>query len=828
MRPELKRLSRRCGAAAAIVVALATALAASGGTAVAGGPASCPSSTEDAYAMSLLALTGPAGADLTITVTAKEGCGPVESIKKVQMKTFGSDGALVQTRNVKDVAAPGGVANLDLGNVPRDRRVEADVLIQTGAPPRTYVLREAATTLLRPDLVVESVTPQQTLAGVPVVVSAVIAERNGDIGATGAVSMSAIPGSFEPVTVPPGGKATVTFAAATFTDPIPIELTVAVGNAAPRETDATNNSRATTLEVTEHQIPTPRTVLFPSLLGYGAQFNGHLYAPVTPWPANLGYGNAEEKVKMLEPQLVRIFYNDNWDGNANGQFTATWQKNYASFVKVTQLAQESGATIEISFQSVANAKSSPGPAMAKFAAVLEDLVKAHGLTNVTWAEVGNEPNSGSVTLDEIKALYQALHDELVARGLHDQVRLMAPGLIELASNADRNHYDWTSWIAANMAGLVDGYAEHVYWVYNDTGRLEYRLRDTAHLLSQLPAEQQKPMYMMEFGIRGLAKCGTKPTFADLYYAADPDCSEIWRTNIAGFQQLWFTIDSAQLGVAGASKWDAFWGRYDNSSATNQLYWMVGPPTEGSPLTPTYWAMSLAFHTTEPGWQIIQVEPWNDSDWSVKTYGVEGHSSNDQPEKELVAYAGSTGELTVLGLDTHGKALNTVSPDASPAYSIGGLPPGTTFNLALWNATGDGTNSLAGTVTTNAAGVARSRCLSRPVSRSRRFPSPEGCIRRDSWRSPGGASPPAPVPRATLGAWRHGQGAGQPEPVRSRLQPGIEHDRPLLSQRPSRGCHQAERRMARPRRGALHRPRLPLRASSRPQRPVPAPVRDRAS
>ena len=32
--------------------------------------------------------------------------------------------------------------------------------------------------------------------------------------------------------------------------------------------------------------------------------------------------------------------------------------------------------------------------MKKFADVLEDLVRNHGLTNVRWAEVGNEPNSG--------------------------------------------------------------------------------------------------------------------------------------------------------------------------------------------------------------------------------------------------------------------------------------------------------------------------------------------------------------------------------------------------------------------------------------------------
>jgi hypothetical protein len=147
--------------------------------------------------------------------------------------------------------------------------------------------------------------------------------------------------------------------------------------------------------------------------------------------------------------------------------------------------------------------------------------------------------------------------------------------------------------------------------------------------------------------------------------------------------------------------------YDRSSPTNQLYWMVGPPTEGSPLTPTYYAMSLLFHVTAPGWQIIGVEPWASNDWAVPAYEVAGGAtSDDTPEKELVGYAGPNGELTVVGLDTRGRALNTASPAAPFPYSIGGLPPNTSFNLAVWNATGDGTNSIAGTVTTNAAGVAR--------------------------------------------------------------------------------------------------------------------------
>jgi hypothetical protein len=697
----------------AVAAVFAATFVGATGTAQADDAGPCPSSTEAPYSMELKALTGPAGADLTVGVAATSGCALPDVLKKIQLKTFAADGSLAATRNLKDVHAPGGVATaIDLGDLPRASRIEADVLVQTGTPSRTYVLRETTQTLLRPDLVVEQITPQQTLVGRPVVISAVIGEQNGDLGATAVVSMSAIPGASEPVVVPAGGHVTVTFAAVTFTAAVPVELTVKVDGAVPFETDVANNARSATLDVTEHELPTPRNVLFPSLLGYGAQFNMHMYAPITPWPAELGYGGVEEKIKTLEPQLVRIFYNEDWDANRDGRHPE-WEANYASFVKAVQLAQAAGATVDISYQSLSPpTRTDPNPAMAKYADVLEELVRKYGLVNVRWAEVGNEPNSpgGLLTLEEYNRLYRALHAQLVGRGLREQIHLMGGGLVENGGGA-RGHYAWMKWIAENMADVVDGYAEHIYWIYNAPGRLEYRLRDTYNLMTkELPAAQQKPQYMMEFGMRGFNSCAGKPTLAlqnQLYYR-DASCTDIWRTNISGFQQLWFNIHSAQLGVAGTSKWDAFWGRYDQSSVNNQLYWMVGPPTEGSPVTPTYHAMSLLFHTTAPGWQIIRVDPWESNDWTAPNYGGAGapSRSDDQPEKELVGYSGPSGELTIVGLDTNGRALNTASPNPPSPYSIGGLPANTPFNLALWNATGDGTNSIAGTITTNAAGVAR--------------------------------------------------------------------------------------------------------------------------
>ena len=120
-------------------------------------------------------------------------------------------------------------------------------------------------------------------------------------------------------------------------------------------------------------------------------------------------------------------------------------------------------------------------------------------------------------------------------------------------------------------------------------------------------------------------------------------------------------------------------------------------------------MSLLFHTTVPGWQIIRVAPWDDERLGVPKYGIDGRREHDQPEKELVGYAGPNGELTLLGLDTNGRSLNGISTDPPAQYSIGGLPPNTNLTLALWNATGDGTNSIAGTVRRTRPGWRASRC-----------------------------------------------------------------------------------------------------------------------
>jgi hypothetical protein len=634
------------------------------------------------YTLEQTALTGPQGADITLEIGTAPGSEPVQVLEKVRLKILAAKGSKKQVWVFKDVPAPGGLATLSLGALERGRQIRSDVLVRPETPRRTYRLGGETTTLLRPDLVVEGVhAPPQTLTTRPIDVSAEIAEVNGDTAATATVTLRSgltVLGTTS-LEVAAGESGSVLFRGVELTDPAATQLSVVVSEASPTETNVMNGSGSLTVDVTEHELVSSN-VLVPSLGGYGAQFNQHVYAAITPTPPG-SLPDMEAKVRALEPQLIRLFYSD----QAETQFP----DRMASFVAAVGLADETGAAINITFQSAAAAKNDPALYMAKFARILDDLVRVHGYTNVRWATVQNEPNTTAVTLEEYEALYRELHTQLVARGLRSQIGLMAGDLVESGAGGDQRV--WFQYMADHMNEIVDAYSVHIYWNYWDIARMEFRLRDVRKIVTEeLPESARKPTFITEFGVRGIRNLPGKPE-APGYWE---DGTQVARTNIAAFQQLWFNLVSAQLGFAGTAKWDAYWGKYD---AGTQSHWLIGPASEGWPLFPAYHAMRLLFQTTDRGWQALRVEPWAEDDWRPDL--------DDHAEKEIAAYAGPNGELTLMGLDTNARGLNGSSTE-SASYSIGGLPPSKTFTLAIWNATANGENAVGGTVTTSPAGVAR--------------------------------------------------------------------------------------------------------------------------
>jgi hypothetical protein len=155
-----------------------------------------------------------------------------------------------------------------------------------------------------------------------------------------------------------------------------------------------------------------------------------------------------------------------------------------------------------------------------------------------------------------------------------------------------------------------------------------------------------------------------------------------RTNVNAFQHAWFDLLAARLGYIGTSKWDSYFGKYDNGT---QAYYMIGNPAEGWPLYPIYNSVRLMTSTVNRDWRTVNV------------------GSMPNVSRLIAAYIGKAGEHTVIGLDTAGAQLNTVSPTVV-SYTIGGLPPSKSFALTIWNETGDGLVGAPKPAATDAAGV----------------------------------------------------------------------------------------------------------------------------
>src|SRR4029078_1907251 len=109
-----------------------------------------------------------------------------------------------------------------------------------------------------------------------------------------------------------------------------------------------------------------------------------------------------------------------------------------------------------------------------------------------------------------------------------------------------------------------------------------------------------------------------------------------RTNINAFQHAWFDVLAARLGYVGTSKWDSYFGKYDNGT---QAYYMIGSPQEGWPLYPLYNLVQLMTAAVKRDWRTVNVDAVPDT------------------SRLLAAYVGAKDQLSVIGLDSAGAQLN---------------------------------------------------------------------------------------------------------------------------------------------------------------------------
>ena len=389
--------------------------------------------------------------------------------------------------------------------------------------------------------------------------------------------------------------------------------------------------------------------------GFGAQLNQHVYADISGPPP--GLPNMEAKVLGLEPQLVRIFFNaTEW----------TFADRMASFLRTVDLARRAGSQINVTWQGGTFAFATAN--MPRFADVLADLLDNRGVDSL-WVTLFNEPNSTRLTLAQYEQVYRELDSALRDRGVRDRVHFMGGDLVGTQSPLGQSQADWFDYMATHMGDLLDAWSVHVYWDAWDTAKIERRLlTEVRTIVSAVPGAERRPVYVTEFGVRGLPTLeGETTTSPGLW----PDGSPLEETTAAAFEEGWFMVRAMQLGFSGLTKWDLYPGQYDNGKGD---YAILGPAAKGWPIRPIYRLLQLLRVTTEPrGGEIVQVVPAAVAD----------------PKKLLTAYVSPAGGLTVVGLDTAGAAIDGSNDPVG--YSVGGLPPNRLFRLFEWNADGRGTN-----------------------------------------------------------------------------------------------------------------------------------------
>jgi hypothetical protein len=405
-----------------------------------------------------------------------------------------------------------------------------------------------------------------------------------------------------------------------------------------------------------------------SFYGFGGQFNQHVFADISGPPPDLP--GLEAKVLALGPRYVRVFFNNSeW----------TFPDRMASFVRTVQLANRAEATIEVAWQGGTFAFAMQN--MPRFADVLADLLEHRGIVGSLWVSLYNEPNSALLTLDQYQQTYRLLDAEVRARGVRDRIHFMGGGILGTTSGLGQSQGNWYWYMATYMGDLLEAWAPHIYWDFWDTPKIERRLTEVRASIGGIPEQLRRPLYITEFGVRGLRTFEGEITFEPGFY---PDGTPMAATTKAAFEEAWFMIRATQLGYVAAAKWDLYDATYDVGT---QDYSAIGPGVDGWPIRPDYRLLQLMTLTTKPvGGSIVDVIPAAGADL----------------RKLLTAYTAPSGDVTILGLDTDGAAIAAGSDPV--VYSLGGLPPNARFRLLVWNADGSGTNIEIGFVDTDSDGT----------------------------------------------------------------------------------------------------------------------------
>ena len=413
-------------------------------------------------------------------------------------------------------------------------------------------------------------------------------------------------------------------------------------------------------------------------VGFGTQYNNNLYTSLSmdvDGVTTQNVTNLEDKVKKLGSQHVRIFFDcKSWEGypKYNAEFMP-------SFVRTVQLAQASGASINITYWHGAYddlyEETGTWPMsrqMNDFANVIEHLIVDLGLTSVKYITIQNEVNTISCTKENYVAAYRKLDEVLKAKGIRNRVKFIAGDLLVDELKDDQSVTNWIKHFAANMNDIVDGYSVHLYWSYEILDEAITRMKFAFNTVRALPPNQQKPIYITEYSPSSdwRSQVGA---FSPGFMTGTTTKLDI--TNDYALLHAWFQVWALNYKYVGFSKWDCYKAKYDNGT---QYFSEIGIASEGYPMRPSYYMTWLFTHTCLPGWSVVETKQGNNVNKVVAVM-----REKEGQNMTLYAVNRSSGMLPFI---------------------IDGLPANRNFHVVVWNNEFKGKIEKLADVTTDEKGL----------------------------------------------------------------------------------------------------------------------------
>lgn len=358
-------------------------------------------------------------------------------------------------------------------------------------------------------------------------------------------------------------------------------------------------------------------ILVQSFVGNGFQWGG--YDILEAWTGSPTLSVEDwnllfERVQFMRPSLVRIMIAPGWNYLIDGQFNPA--KSEAVLFRILDFCLEHNITVIFGEWGHSGGSSIDRNWLSQAADFLEYLIVDRGYTSIKYYNMVNEPNGDWSTINGNYPLWRQLQElfyqELVIRGLDDNVGLMGPGVA--VWRTDNLH-----WVTNTRHHL-----DHIMWAYDiHTYPTEMEVRDGWYMeLLQAyrnAAPASKPMIMGEVGFKypanSILGMENQRRIDNDPYASDDSNMFIYDA-FYGIDMADAIIQTMLSGYAGSIVWGLDDAQYniDGGHSTELKRWgfwnILGAERFGNPedenIRPWFYPMSLLMRYFPAGSRVFDV------------------------------------------------------------------------------------------------------------------------------------------------------------------------------------------------------------------------------